>query len=95
VPLFFAIFLLAVLTPKQRSQRASIAALSRWAREDPAANAARGQAGLRARFLREVDEESPDLPEAERQRRATTLYRLHFKRLRYLRSRRDQAVGAA
>lgn len=38
-----------MLTPEQRTLRASIAAHTRWSREDPAANAARGQAGLLAR----------------------------------------------
>ena len=57
------------LTPEQRSLRARIAANTRWSREDPAATAARGQAGLLAKFVDQVD---PDrvLPEGERLRRA-------------------------
>lgn len=70
------------MTPSERGQ---IAALTRWANEDPAANAARGQAGLRAKFLAEVDTDAAahgeTLPEAERQRRAEVRYRLHFKRM--------------
>ena len=70
------------MTPSDRGQ---IAALARWAVEDPAANAARGQAGLRAKFLAEVDTDAAArgeaLPEAERQRRADVRYRLHFKRM--------------
>ncbi len=70
------------LSPEQRSQRARIAAYQRWSKEDPAANAARGQAGLLARFLREVD---PDhqLSEEERQRRAECARRAHMSRLAF------------
>ena len=77
--------------------RASIAAFTRWSKEDPAANAARGQAGLRAKFERQVDAEFPGLPEAERNRRAEAAYRAHMKRLRFARSRKsaDEAVPAA
>jgi hypothetical protein len=70
--------LLFALSP---TERASVAALHRWSREDPKANAERGQRGLRDRFLREVDEHEPGLAEAERQRRADVRYRLHMKRL--------------
>lgn len=68
------------MTPDERSRRARLAALTRWSKESPAANAARGQAGLMARFEREVD---PDraLPEAERSRRATAALRAHMLRL--------------
>ena len=52
-------FLLFTLSP---TERASVAALSRWSREDPRANAERGQAGLRAKFLREIDAEPPGSP---------------------------------
>jgi hypothetical protein len=70
-----------LLTPEERSLRAKIAAHSRWAREDPAANAARAQAGLDARFDREVREEFPDLPEAEIARRVEHAKKAHFTRL--------------
>lgn len=68
------------LSPSQRSQRARIASLARWSKESPAANAARGQAGLLAKFEREVD---PDgvLPAAERRRRAECARKLHMARL--------------
>ena len=69
------------LTAEQRSMRASIAAHSRWSKEDPAANAARGQAGLLARFDREVREAEPGLSEAEYERRAQSAYRAHMCRL--------------
>jgi hypothetical protein len=69
------------LTREQRSIRASIAAHTRWSREDPAANAARGQAGLLARFGREVREAAPGLSEAEYERRAQNAYRAHMGRL--------------
>lgn len=68
------------LTPEQRSQRARIASLTRWSKEDPAATAARGQAGLLARFEREVDPEG-SLPEAERRRRAECARQAHMARL--------------
>jgi hypothetical protein len=51
--------------------------------EDPKANAERGQRGLRDRFLREIDEETPGLTEKERQRRPDVRYRLHMKRLAF------------
>lgn len=70
------------LTPEQRSQRARIAAFTRWSKEDPVAAAARGQAGLLRKFESQVD---PDrtLPEAERLRRAECARRAHMQRLAY------------
>jgi hypothetical protein len=53
------------LTREQRAIRASIAAYTRWSQENPAANAARGQAGLLARFEREIRAADPTLPDAE------------------------------
>ena len=73
-------WLLAALSPSQRTLRASIAANTRWSQEDPTANAERGQAGLVARFRREVDPYN-QLPEAERERRALSAYRAHMQRL--------------
>jgi hypothetical protein len=69
------------LTREQRSIRAAIAANTRWSRENPAATAARGQAGLLARFDREVREAEPGLSEAEYERRAGSAYRAHMARL--------------
>jgi hypothetical protein len=68
------------LTPAQRKLRAQIAANTRWSQEDPAPTAARGQAGLQARFEREVDP-GGTLPPAERGRRAEAAKRAHFQRL--------------
>jgi hypothetical protein len=83
------------LTPEQRSLRARIAANTRWSREDPAATAARGQAGLLAKFVDQVD---PDrvLPEDERLRRAEAARRAHMQRLAFLSSkaRRQDAEAA-
>jgi hypothetical protein len=70
-------------TAAQRRSAARIAALTRWANEDPKANAERGQAGLQRRFYDETD---PTLPEAERQRRAHCAYRAHMARVRYART---------
>lgn len=70
-----------MLTPEQRSIRASVAANTRWSREDPAAAAARGQSGLVARFDREVREAEPGLTDAEYARRAQAAYRAHMGRL--------------
>ena len=78
--------------------RARIAALARWSKEDPAASAQRGQAGLLARFEREVDPDN-QLPPEERRRRAEAARRLHMTRLAFAsskarrRSRRSTADG--
>lgn len=68
------------MTPEQRSQRARLAALTRWAHENPAKNAKRGQAGLLARFEREVDPDGVLAP-AERARRAEAALKAHMVRL--------------
>jgi hypothetical protein len=72
--------------PMTPSERGRYAALSRWAKENPIVNATRGQQGLRARFLREVDEHAAsvgeELTEKERQRRADVRYRLHMQTIR-------------
>lgn len=74
------------LTPEQRRLRAQIAAHARWAHEDPTANAVRGQAGLTARFTREVDPDGT-LDPAERARRVESARRAHFARLALASSR--------
>ena len=51
------------LTPEQRTQRARKAALDRWSKEDPAATARRGQAGLMDKFRREAAEADPSVTE--------------------------------
>lgn len=85
------------LTPEQRTLRAQIAAYERWANEDGKANAVRAQAGLRARFRREVEQKYPDLPAAELERRADAAYRAHMARLALASSkaRRARKGGAA
>lgn len=70
------------LTPEQRSQRARLAALTRWSREDPTETARRGQEGLLRRFLAEVDPDGT-LPEAERYRRAEAARKAHMTRLAF------------
>jgi hypothetical protein len=82
------------LTPEQRTLRARLAALSRWAAEDPTANAERGQRGLRAKFTREVAAQFPDLPEAELARRAEAAYRAHMVRLALSKSKARAAAAA-
>lgn len=76
----------ARLTPEQRTQRARLAAYTRWSQEDPAANAARGQAGLLARFERQVDPNN-ELAPAERTRRAEAARRAHMLSLAFKSSR--------
>lgn len=68
------------MTAQERRLRAQIAAHTRWAKEDPAVNAARGQAGLVARFEREVDPHGV-LPVAERYRRAENARLAHMRKL--------------
>ena len=86
------------LTPTQRTMRARIAANTRWSQESPTATAARGQAGLMAKFVDQVD---PDrvLPEAERNRRAEAARRAHMQKLAFASSKartgRAPAEGAA
>jgi hypothetical protein len=68
-------------TPGERTQIAKIAAHTRWAKtEDRGATARAGQAGLLARFEREVDPDNRLAPE-ERARRAESARRAHFQRL--------------
>ncbi|MQA12955.1 MAG: hypothetical protein GEV09_01970 [Pseudonocardiaceae bacterium] len=82
------------MSPEQRSQRARIAALARWAHEDPTANAARAQAGLRRKFENEVD---PDrvLPEAERARRTECAWRAHLARAAFASAKARRARSGA
>lgn len=77
------------LTPEQLSQRGRLAAHTRWASEDPSTQAQRGQAGLLAKFEREVDPEGV-LPPAERTRRAVQARKAHMARLSYRSSRARQ-----
>ncbi|MQA79526.1 MAG: hypothetical protein GEV10_13795 [Streptosporangiales bacterium] len=75
------------LTPEQRVLRARIAANTRWSQEDGKANAQRAHAGLRAKFRRQVEAESPGLSDAELERRVDCAYRAHMQRLSFAASR--------
>lgn len=70
------------LSPELRSQRARIAALTRWSREDPGPATAKARAGFNAGFELLVD---PDgvLPEHERLRRAEAARKAHMARLAF------------
>jgi len=85
------------LTAEQRTLRAQIAANTRWSREDPAESAARGQAGLVARFEREAREADPAASDAEIARRAQVAHRAHMQRLSLAssRARQQRQTGAA
>jgi hypothetical protein len=81
------------LSPEQRSLRASIAAHSRWAKEDPKV----ALVPVRDAFLDSFREEAdPDhtLPEEERERRARALLQAHMARLA-LKSSRARAKRKA
>jgi hypothetical protein len=79
------------LTPEQLRLRGKIAAGVRWSREDPAENAARGQAGLVAKFEREAREADPDTSDAEIARRAQCAYKAHMARLAFASSKARRA----
>jgi hypothetical protein len=85
------------MTPAQRTLRARKAAYTRWATEDPTANATRGQAGLRARFERQARETTPGLTDAEYARRAECAYRAHMAGLALISAkvRRHEPAEAA
>jgi hypothetical protein len=69
------------LSPEQRSLRASIAANTLHATYDSRELTANARAAFRKRFLIQVDEATPGLPEVERLRRAEHLFRAHMQRL--------------
>jgi hypothetical protein len=72
---------MSAATAGERTQIAKIAAHTRWAKtEDRSATARAGQAGLLARFERDVDPEGRLAPE-ERALRAESARRAHFQRL--------------
>jgi predicted ATPase len=75
------------LSSEQRSIRASLAAHEMHARHDSREITANARTGFLTKFLREVDDASPGLPEAERLRRAEHLLRAHMKRLALASSR--------
>lgn len=83
------------LTPEQIAMRGRLAAHVRWSKEDPRPNAERGQAGLLARFEREVDPTN-QLPPDERRRRAESARKAHMTRLAYASSKaRSKAKPSA
>jgi hypothetical protein len=86
------------LTPEQAHLRGKHAALIRWSREDPTEQAYRGQAGLMARFEKEVDPDGTLSP-AERRRRAEAARRAHMALLSLkssrARGRAKEATDAA
>jgi hypothetical protein len=65
-------------TPEEASLIGRKAIHARWSREDPTANAVRGQAGLYARFVREAFEADPGITDAEAARRAEHAYQSHM-----------------
>jgi hypothetical protein len=71
-----------MLNAEQRRLRAQIAANTRWAGESGHEQAVKAQAGLRARFEREVREAEPGLTDDEYARRAESAYRAHMGRIR-------------
>lgn len=83
------------LSPEQRSVRASIGGHARAGKYGGREVTAKARAGFRQRFLKQVDEVSPDLPEPERQRRADHLLKAHMQRLALASSRaRARKAGA-
>jgi hypothetical protein len=83
------------LDPVERSLQASVAALSRWAREDPhdpAGPLPRARAAFDDRFYDGVPD---DLPEAERRRRVECARRAYYQRLalQSVKARRARKAG--
>jgi hypothetical protein len=80
-----------------RSQRARVAALTRWSREDPKPALERTRAAFDRRFEREVDPDGVLSPE-ERTRRAAAARKAYFARLALksakARRRRRSSVSA-
>lgn len=74
------------LSPEQRSLRASIAANSRWAQEDPVPAMATVRQGWQRRLEDEVDP-GRQLSETERARRVQAALRAHMLRLALASSR--------
>ncbi len=70
------------LSPELRSQRAKVAALSRWSQEDPKTGTQPARDGFHQRFLDAVD---PDgvLPVPERERRAQAALKAHMAQLAF------------
>lgn len=77
----------STLTASQRTQRARIAALSRWSRQNGSEGTAPAREAFLARFERQVDPEGR-LDSAERTRRAEAAKRAHFQAMAYARHRK-------
>jgi hypothetical protein len=71
------------LSPEQLSQRGRIGAHTLHATHDSRELTANARAAFQKRFLDQVDEASPGLPEDERLRRAEHLLRAHMTRLAF------------
>ena len=80
------------LTPEQRSQRARIAALDRWSREDPVAATEPARRAFLESFEHKVDPVGVLTPE-ERARRAECAYRAHMQRLAFKSARARKKGG--
>ncbi|MCU1697338.1 MAG: hypothetical protein JWR34_3401 [Mycobacterium sp.] len=86
---------MSALTPAQRSQRAQIAAHTRWAKEtDRLAATAPGRRAAFEKFLDEVDPERR-LSAAERHKRAHNAQAAHMARIRLAASKRRRPNAAA
>jgi hypothetical protein len=85
------------LTPAQRTLRARLAAHASWANTvDPSARAANGQAGLKAKFRRELEEAGVTDPD-ELERRASQRLKQHMNALalKSARARHSETGDAA
>ena len=71
------------MTPEEAALRGRIGGLVRDGRHGSQELGRRGQAGLRARFLADVQRDHPDLHPAEQARRAEQLWRAHLAKARY------------
>lgn len=70
-----------MLSPEERSLRARIGAHALHGSHDSRGLTANARAAFLQRFVDQVDQESPGLPEGERLRRAEHLLRAHMARL--------------
>lgn len=70
------------LTPELRSQRARVAAYSRWARYDAREGTQAARDAFHQRFIEQVDP-TGELPPAERERRATAAMKAYMASLSF------------
>ena len=85
-----------MLSSEERTIRARIGAHALHGSRDSRELTANARAGFLKKFLDEVDQASPGLPEAERFRRAEHLLRSHMHRLalRSAKARASRKAGA-